>query len=293
MNTYEKITDTIIEELEAGRVPWRRPWRGADGVFQNFASKHHYRGVNVFLLAVASMKHGFSSPYWLTYLQAKQKGAHVKAGSKGTMIVFWKWFEVSKDKSGATLDKPEHVPMLRTSVVFNAEQIEGLKMPVIEAAALPVINPIAVADKIVAGYPLPPTIETGEARAYYRPSADTINMPDRALFETAEEYYSTLFHELTHSTGHERRLNRKDAAEFKHFGDQSYSREELIAEMGSAFLCAEAGIATPTIIENQAAYLRSWLKVLRSDKKLVVLAAAQAQKAADLILDRKPAGTNS
>lgn len=282
---YEAITAEIIGELEKGSIPWRQPWIG--GSPANLLSKKDYRGVNYFLLSMKAQSKKYQSRYWLTFLQAKQLGGHVKSGEKGTQVVFWKFLsEESKNEvSGEVSEK--RIPMLRAYTVFNLDQTEGVKVPKGAVIVENDISPIESAETIVKGYVTGPTIETGDARAYYRPSADTVNMPRRELFNSPEEFYSTLFHELTHSTGHERRLNREGIAEAHFFGEEIYSKEELIAEMGAAFLCGTAGIANSATVQNSGAYLKSWLKVLRADKRLVVTAAAQAQKAADHILGRK------
>jgi antirestriction protein ArdC len=286
MSTYDKITDVVIEELEKGNIPWRKPWRGTGGMFANATSKKEYRGMNVMLLAIASMRHGFTSQYWMTFNQAKARGGHVKAGAKGTQVIFWKFFEIEGTKSNGE-KKIDSIPMARVYTVFNLEQTEAVNINLPTAGELVAHNPIEQAEKIVAGYQFGPTIkETDLARAYYSSGADHINIPKRGLFTSGEEFYSTLFHELTHSTGHERRLKREGIIENHYFGDELYSKEELIAEFGAAFLCGQADIQNIETVKNSAAYLRNWLKVLRGDKKLLISAAAQAQKAADHILGR-------
>ena len=198
---------------------------------------------------------------------------------------------------GATnvLDKPglffydrdtktkKQVPILRYYTVFNLDQIDGVEAPDAPEPSTRDFVPIEEAAKIVSGMGQRPEIIHKEPRAYYRPSTDTVNLPRPELFEKAEEYYSTAFHELTHATGHETRLNRRPSSEIRHFGDRDYSQEELVAEMGAAFLCAKARIEQATI-ENSAAYIQGWLAALKGSPKLVVHAAAQAQRAADFIL---------
>ena len=178
--------------------------------------------------------------------------------------------------------------MLRYYSVFNVEQCEGLKMPVENTDDAPLeFNPIEAAEAIVNGYEGKPTIkETEKARAYYSPGLDYIHMPKRETFHSVEEFYSTLFHELTHSTGHENRLKREGIIGMHYFGDAVYSREELVAEFGAAFLCGHAGIENVTL-DNSAAYIQSWLKVLKNNKQWLVIAAAQAQKAAEHVLGIK------
>lgn len=278
-DAYQVITDRICELLERGEIPWERPWNSGDEIPKNLVSRKEYRGVNIWLLSAMR----FTSPYWISFKQAKDLGGGVKAGEKGLPVVFWKWIEVEDKETGEV----EKVPFLRYYTVFNLTQCAGIpenKIPVPDEKTRP-FNPIQAAEKIVSEMPQRPKIRSGENRAYYRPSADVVNVPRKELFKSDEEYYSTLFHELTHSTGHESRLNRKGIVELQGFGSHSYTKEELCAEMGSAYLCGKAGIIERTI-ENSAAYIQGWLKRLRNDRKFVVQAAAQAQRAADFILNK-------
>ncbi len=282
-DAYQVITDRICELLEKGEIPWEKPWNAGADMPRNLVSKKEYRGVNPFLLSAMR----FTSPFWLTFKQVKKLGGGVKAGEKGTPVVFWKWIEYEDKETG----EKEKVPFLRYYTIFNLTQCAGIpeeKIPALEEKTRS-FNPIEEAERIVSGMPQRPTIEHIESQAYYRPSNDKVNLPKKELFKSNEEYYSTLFHELTHSTGHESRLNRKGIIELNSFGSHNYSKEELCAEMGSAFLCGEAGIVE-RIIENSAGYIQGWLKRLRSDKKFLVHAAAQAQKASDFILGRKAEG---
>jgi antirestriction protein ArdC len=232
----------------------------------------------------------FESPYFLTFKQAKELGGFVKSGEKACPVIFWKWLE-KQDPGGDSFDENgnriSRIPMLRYYSVFNVAQTEGIpsdKIPPTVTSNNP-FNPVEAAQSIVDGMPHKPLILNSEARAYYRPSTDLVNVPRPNLFHLPEEYYSTLFHELTHSTGHESRLNRKGIVELNSFGSHEYSKEELVAEMGAAYLSAQSGIVESTI-QNSAAYISGWLKRLRNDNKFVVQAAAQAQKAADFILGR-------
>jgi antirestriction protein ArdC len=283
MNVYEIITERIVTLLESGTVPWRKPWRGDSGLPQNLRSGKAYRGVNVFLLSCAP----YTSPYWVSFKQAQQLGGSVRKGERGYPVVFWLW----RDKqTGETVDHGASArgaaPMIRYYTVFNAAtQCDGLDVPT--PPAVTPFDPIERCEGVVAAMPGAPGIRHGGSMACYQPSVDLVAMPDRETFTTREMYYSTLFHELGHSTGHATRLSRPGITDPTKFGDHAYSREELIAEMTSAFLCGHCEIA-PATLENQAAYLASWLKVLRGDSTLVVQAAAAAQKAADWILDRRP-----
>ena len=279
-SVYDAITEQIISRLEKGTVPWQRPWRrGTAGAPRNLSTMKRYRGVNVFVLAMQP----FDSPYWLTYRQAGQLEGHVKKGEKSTPVVFWKWLE-NRTTTEEGKDKVERVPMLRYYRVFNAEQCEGIWYPQ-PAVSSSDIKPIEEAERVVAGYNEKPRVEHRGNQAMYRPLEDAIYMPKREVFESGEEYYSTLFHEMTHSTGHEKRLARKTLTDLRPFGSTNYSKEELVAEMGAAMLCGEAGIKNRTI-DNSASYISGWLSRLKNDRKLVVLAAAQAQKAVDHILGR-------
>jgi antirestriction protein ArdC len=275
-DVYQIVTDQIISQLEAGTVPWRKPWKAENGGNPaNFISRKPYRGVNWFMLTFSP----YASPYWLTFKQAQSLGGCVRKGEKGTPIVFWNWVDSKTEKRAD--GTPKKVPFLKYFTVFNVEQCDGLDIPTWSAPSAE-FNPIEEAEKIVAGMPKAPRISHGGARAFYRPSDDSVTMPPRESFDTEGNYYSVLFHELTHATGHESRLNRKGVVELAAFGDETYAKEELIAEMGAAFLCAESGIENT--IDTSAAYIAAWLKALKNDAKLVVQAAAQAQKAADFIL---------
>jgi antirestriction protein ArdC len=260
-----------VQKLEQGVVPWHKPWE--QGIPRNLVTRKPYRGVNVFLTASA----GFASPYWITLKQANEHGGSVRKSEKGTPVIFWKWLDHEGD--GEEQDR-RRIPLLRYYTVFNLEQCTGIEAPI--ERERPAFQPLAQCERLVADMPQRPIISHGEPRAYYRPVADTVNMPKPELFDGPEEYYSTLFHELTHSTGHERRLNRSTLTDLCPFGSTNYSKEELLAEMGAAFLCGFAGIENRTI-DNSAAYIASWLRVLRHDKHMVVWAAAQAQHAADFI----------
>jgi len=280
---YSLITDRIINMLEAGTVPWHKPWNGSQ---QNLVSKKDYRGINPLLL---SSMH-FSSPYWLSYKQAQSLGGQVKKGEHGTPVVFWKMLNksdsITDDKTGDTLINPKFIPMLRYYTVFNVDQCEGIPIEKIPKLEQIEFSPISQCEKIVSNMPKRPVIKHNEPRAYYSPMSDFVNMPKQTLFESNKEYYSTLFHELTHSTGHSSRLDRKGVTNLCRFGSTNYSKEELVAEMGACFLCGHTGIENKTI-NNSASYIKSWLSHLRNDNKLVIHAAAAAQKAADFILNKK------
>jgi len=282
--TYEIINSRIIELLQQGAVPWRKTWYSTSNYPKNLVTKKEYRGVNVFMLACQE----YSSPYWLTFKQAADKGGHVRKGQKSTPVVFWKWVD-RKDVDDADTEETNgkgKVPLLRTYNVFNWEQTEGIPSPPSPEATINPFTPIEKADQIIAGMPLPPDIRHGGNKACYSPILDYVKLPQPSAFESPEEYYSTAFHELTHATGHAKRVGRKGILEPSYFGSHEYSKEELVAEMGAAFLCGHAGIEQRTIT-NSAAYIQGWLRSLKNDKTLLIHAAAQAQKASDYILNRK------
>jgi antirestriction protein ArdC len=272
-HVYEQITERIITLLTQGTVPWQKPWKARTGLPRNLVSQKPYRGINVFLLLAMS----YESPFWLTFRQALQLGGSVRKGEKSCPVIFWKQTTFEDKKSG----EPQKIPLLRYYHVFNVAQCDGLKIGT--APVETPVNGIIKPDEIVAHMPQRPEIKHGMSRAFYSPSEDCVGLPVRERFERAEGYYATLFHELVHATGHESRLNRVTLTEKAGYGSNPYCKEELIAEMGAAFLCGQAEIAGRTI-DNSAAYLNGWLDQLRSDKTLIVSVAAQAQKAADFIL---------
>lgn len=274
MNVYEIVTERILETMSKGEIPWRKPW-GIAGQPINYASKKKYKGINTLLLHCARS----STPYWLTLKQANELGGSVKAGSKGMPVVFFKWMEKENSEG-----KTEEFPCLRYYTVFNADQLTGIDFP--ELKNNRVFNPIEEAERIINEMPKRPTMQSIDGSAYYSPAKDLINLPDKGLFKSEAGYYETAFHELAHSTGHETRLNRKQKAEDCRFGSTSYAKEELIAELTAAFLCNESNLLLETL-DNNAAYLQSWMKALQNDQRMIVMAAGQAQKAADFILNKK------
>uniref|UniRef100_C6E4Y8 DUF1738 domain-containing protein n=1 Tax=Geobacter sp. (strain M21) TaxID=443144 RepID=C6E4Y8_GEOSM len=282
-----KVTDLInqriMELLEHGTVPWRKTWHAATNYPKNLISKMEYRGINVFMLACQE----YSSPYWMTFKQCQDRGGHVRNGQKSTPVVFWKWID---RKNADAVDQEEtkngKVPMLRYYSVFNLDQVEGIPAPPSPETTSNPFSPIEKAQEIITGMPLLPYIRHGGNKACYSPLLDYVKLPVPEAFESPEEYYSTAFHELIHSTGHASRVGRKGILEPSFFGSHSYSKEELVAEMGAAFLCGHSGIEQKTL-ENSAAYIRGWLKALKNEKNLLIHAAAQAQKASDYILNRK------
>ena len=275
-NVYEIVTEQSLEQLQRGVVPWRKPWNTAPP--RNLVTQKEYRGINPFLLA----SQGYGSPYWLTFNQAQKLGGHVKRGAKSSLVTFWKISEYRKQDAdtGEISDKESKSILLRYYRVFNLEQTEGIADK-LGLRGSPAVPRIEECERIVSEMPNRPQFEQ-DARAWYRPSSDTVGMPSRNAFNSSEGYYATLFHELTHSTGHASRVGREGIEKLERFGSESYSREELVAELGSAMLCGICSIA-PATIENSAAYLASWIRALKSDSRLIVTAASAAQKAADYI----------
>lgn len=281
---YQEVTNRILELLDGGVAPWRQPIKRSaqgNGMPKSLSTGKNYRGINVFLLAMTSWALGFESDYWATFNQISKQEGKVKKGEKSTLVVFWKQASTTDKESGEDIT----IPVLRHYNVFNVEQCEGVTAPdqlPPETPPEPFI-PIEAAAAIIANYASPPTIEHRGHTASYVPARDLVKIAPPERFEVRESYYATLFHELAHSTGHTSRLNRGLDEAPAPFGSPDYSKEELVAEMGSAFLCAAAGISPPTI-EQSAAYIDGWRKRLQDDKKLVVQAAGQGQRAADHIL---------
>jgi len=282
--TYDVINSKIMELLESGTVPWRKTWNAATNQPKNLISGKNYRGINVFMLACMP----YSSPYWMTFKQCQDRGGHVKKGEKSTPVIFYKFI----DKKEGGCDSPTpfpngKIPMLRYYSVFNLEQTEGIEPPP-TTVTINTFAPNEMAEQIIANMPLRPDIHYGGNQPAYSPVLDYVKMPVREAFESPDEFYGTLYHELSHATGHQKRIGRKGITEPSFYGSHLYSKEELVAEMSAAFLCGHSGIERT--IENSAAYIRGWLKALKNDKTLLVQAAAQAQKASDYILNRKEGG---
>jgi len=274
MSVYEIITDQIIKKLEEGVVPWRKTW--VNGLPSNFVSKRAYTGMNSLLLGLSD----FESPYWLTFKQCNALGGRVKKDCKATQIIFWNIVENKKKKDKDDKDK---IFILRYHNVYNTDQCEGLSIP--DSDLTQPIDKIKVCENVVKNYKTCPPINA-TANAFYAPKRDSIGMPTINNFTNSESYYSVLFHEMGHSTGHESRLDRKEVVGCQPFGSESYSKEELVAELTSAFLCGTVGIA-PAIIDNAASYIQNWKSALKEDSKLIISAASKAQKAADFILNIK------
>jgi antirestriction protein ArdC len=274
-SVYEIVTEKIIKQLESGVAPWRKPWTSQTPA--NLITQREYRGLNVFTLA----SQGFPSRFWLTFNQATKLGGRIRKGEKSSPVIFW---NVGEDRETVTPDGTKETArpfLLRYYSVFNLAQTEGIDLPASDLQETRTNNPIETCEEIVANMPNPPAFEQSD-KAWYSPNSDAVGMPPRSLFHSSEEYYCTLFHELSHSTGHAKRLHRDNFDSPVAFGSESYSKEELIAEMTAAMLCGITGIGQKTL-ENSAAYLKTWIERLKSDSRLLVSAASHAQKAADFI----------
>ena len=287
-NIYDQITNQIVKQMENGIVPWQKPWE--HGTFMgciSHTSGKPYSLLNQWLL-------NGKAGEWLTYKQIQAEGGRVKAGEKASTVVFWKYLdkvEKREDENGNEIEVVTgKFPILKGYAVFHIDQTEGIKPKYENKAKRYEHEACEEAEKVIANYVkrdgLKLFIEDSD-RAYYRPSTDEVHVPMMQQYKVCEEYYSTTFHELTHSTGHAKRLNRRELAGMSFFGDENYSKEELTAEIGAAFLCQTVGLQCEKAFENSVAYLQGWLRALKNDKKLIVAAAARAEAAVNYILNGK------
>lgn len=279
---YQDVTDKIVRQLETGTRPWSNPWAAETaGAMPRRVTGQRYRGINVLLLWAASMTGGYRSSTWMTFKQAIALGGAVRKGEKGTGIVFFKQLTVA-DRADPTGESEKRIPMLRGYTVFNVDQIDGLPERFQPAArpALPYGPKQRAELQEAALRSSGADIRESGDQAFYVPAQDYVNLPTFDRFHTAGGYLATLAHELCHWTGHPSRLDRQQR---NAFGSKDYAFEELVAEIGAAFVGARLGIVGEHI-DNHAAYVASWLKALRSDKKMIFKAASLAQLAADLVL---------
>jgi len=284
VDLYAEVTQQIITALEAGTPPWVCPWNRGHGSLlpANLTSRRHYRGVNVLLLNLRQMACGYPTNRWLTFQQAHAVGAHVRRGESGTRIVFFKLLERDESEHArfkAANDEPARrvIPLLRSFTVFNAAQVEGLPASLTwPDAPEPTWNPCEAAEALLKRSGA--NIRHGGERAFYSPAQDLIQLPPQQAFTDAPGYYGTALHELTHWSGHPSRCDRALTGR-QHI--EAYAFEELVAEMGSAFLSSHCGLPGQL---HHASYIQSWLQALRNDKRLVFSAASLAQKAVDFLL---------
>lgn len=279
---YQKVTDAIVAELERGVAPWVRPWTTLDPHFGggpiNGYTARGYRGVNVWLLLITAMKKGYQDSRWFTFRQAQTLGAHVKKGEKSTMVIFWKQHRIQETSTKTGEQEEKKIPFLRAYAVFNAEQCDGLAP---QAKADEAVRELRYqqAEALFGEHAV--DVRHGGDQAFFSPDFDFIQMPKLEAFESEEHYWGVKLHELTHWSGHKSRLDRDLTGRFR---SEAYAAEELVAEMGSAFLCAQLGIEGHL---RHPEYIGNWLRVLKDDKRAVFKASSLAQAAADFVLDRK------
>lgn len=276
INVYDMVTNRIIAELEKGNIPWKRPWTGVRSGAYNRITKKPYSIINQMLL-----KH---SGEYASFKQWTDLGGHIRKGEKSEIVVFWKIFESKETNPDTGEIEIKKIPLLRYYNVFHISQVEGVKpleVPFKE------VEPIEEAEKIITMYIEREHIDFNECvsnEAYYSPSQDKVVVPLKEQYNLVNEYYSTTFHELTHSTGHKNRLDRLETGAIASFGSETYSKEELVAEIGSATLMNVTGIETPKTFKNSTAYIQGWLQVLKNDNKFIVSASSKAEKAVNYIL---------
>lgn len=288
---YTRITNQVIASLEKGVKPWTQPWNAAHAAGP--VSKplrvggQAYAGINVLMLWASAMERGFAAPIWMTYRQAQELGAHVRKGEKGSPVVYAGSIQKteSDEQTGEEVDRT--IPFLKSYTVFNVEQIDGLPAHFLARATEAPVNPDERIERAEAFFTATGAdIGHGGNQAFYAPGTDRIQMPEFETFRDAQSYYATLAHEMTHWTRHKSRLDRDFGRE--KWGDAGYAREELVAELGAAFLCADLGLALEDR-EDHAAYIGHWLTILKNDKRAVFSAAAHAQRAADYLHGLQPA----
>ena len=283
-DVYERITNKIIAELEKGVRPWVKPWsaeHAAGRITRPLrANGIPYRGINILMLWADSVEKGYSAPIWITFKQAQELGGHVRKGESGSLVVYASTFSKMETDAGSGAEVERDIPFLKGYTVFNAEQIEGLPPHFYTPAQAPLdpVQRIGRAEEFFSATGA--DIRHGGNRAFYSYGEDRIQLPPFETFKDAESYYATLAHEATHWTRHESRLERDFGR--KRWGDEGYAMEELVAELGAAFICADLGI-TCQERDDHAAYIASWLKVLKDDKRAIVTAASHAQRAADFL----------
>ena len=283
-DVYTRITDKIIADLEKGVRPWMKPWNAEHAAGRITKPLRHngqpYNGINILMLWSAAVSEGYSAPIWMTFRQAKELGANVRKGEKGELVVYANTV-TRTEQDDTTGEELEHtIPFMKGYTVFNVEQIEGLPSHYYQLAE-PVLDPVQRISHAEAFFTATGArIGHGGNQAYYTIGADRIQMPPFESFRDAESYYATLAHETTHWTRHPSRLDRDFGRQ--RVGDEGYAQEELVAELGSAFLSADLEL-TPEVREDHTAYIESWLKVLKNDKRAIFTAAAHAQRAVDYL----------
>ena len=295
MNIYAMVTERIIKQLEKGIVPWQRPWSGAslaDGGAINYCTRKPYSYLNQLLLG--------REGEWLTFKQVKAQGGSIKKGAKSGVVVYYTTVTKSKrekeNEDGEsiveTVSQLHTFPILKYYNVFHISDCTGIESKIKEVQPNENIKPVDAAENIINGYleresGLKFQNDKVSGDAYYSPSQDMVVVPKLSQYEIVEEYYSTTFHELTHSTMHPNRCNRKSDMKSSMFGSEDYSREELVAELGSAMLCNASGLDCDKAFKNSVAYIQGWLSKLKNDNKMIIWASARAEKAAKYIIGIK------
>jgi antirestriction protein ArdC len=286
-DVYQAVTDRMVRALEQGVVPWRVPWTQS-GRPLSMSTGKPYRGVNTWLLSLASHEHGWHSPWFGTYRQIQEQGGRVRRGERSTLVTIWKKLEIREHDPGTGEVTARSVPMLRRFAVFNADQADGLsaRFHPEPGAERPIARPQVLLDGYLDQRGAPQLFHDVEGQAFYNPATDEIHLPPLSGHRSPEHYYATAFHEAAHSTGHASRLSRADVtSQDAIFGSHKYGREELVAQMAASMLCAETGIDTDEIFENSTAYVGSWLRTIKGDPRMVVSAATAAQRATDMITE--------
>ena len=283
-DVYTRITDKIVSDLEQGVRTWLKPWNAEHAAGRITRPLRHngqpYNGINILMLWATAVERGFAAPIWMTFKQAKELGAHVRKGEKGSLVVYANTITRTELDVDTGKEEERDIPFMKGYSVFNVEQVEGLPAH-FYAVAEPQLDPVQRIDHAEKFFAATSAdIRHGGNQDYYAVSSDYVQMPPFEAFRDAESYYATLAHETTHWTRHPKRLDRDFGR--KRFGDEGYAMEELVAELGSAFLAADLGL-TPEVREDHAAYIGSWLKVLKNDKRAIFTAAAHAQRAADFL----------
>lgn len=286
-NVYQMVTDRIVEQMNKGIVPWHQPWVGrSEGLAISYTSRKAYSMLNQFLLGKPGE--------WLTWKQIQERKGTVKKGAKSRFVVFYQMNTYTEKNPETGEEETKQYPVLKWYRVFHLDDIDGIESKLEKVEPKSGIEPIEVAEKVINDY-VAREKEIGfsfindreSSSAYYSPSKDEVVVPMLSQYAIPEEYYSTTFHELTHSTMHAKRCDRKAENKAAAFGSENYSREELVAELGSAMICNRIGIEAEKTFKNLVAYIQSWLKALKNDPKMIVWASSRAEKAAKYILNEQ------
>ena len=284
VNVAERVTNQIIKTLERGDLPpWKSPKFTGSILPINATSKRQYRGVNIWTLASEAIIMEYEDNRWLTFQQAKKAGGYIRKGEKSTPVVFWKILEF-EDQDSYEVDATKKVPLSNLYHVFNVSQTEGCELPEYIPAGSIDHDPIISAENIISNMPKMPKIEDMQTIPSYHFGRDVIMMPGREVWKDIEEYYHTLFHEMAHSTGHSRRMDRiPNLQALGNKNSEDYAREELIAEMSAAVLCGHSGICLSNV-ENSAAYISTWLENIKKHPDILMISSQMAQRVSDYIL---------